>query len=1219
MRELFCSALFWGPRLCSAVLCIILTLGLGECHSAHVQAARLPADVIDSFCCYSDKLYSSSSYRDVPGEHRIQTYSTRSMSPSSVSQERVLPPREESRPTSPDYHQPPVDNAASTPGPDRHLTISPHTLTCCLMPLSLHTPACQSTFVRPRARARARACGRWPARSPPFAASNQHNPRHSEAVFWQRLCASSPPRVHHRHPCHDSLPHPAAGLAIIMTSSGPSPDPDLPDPTSPSASQMPAPPPQPLSRNISTALPLSTPSSTTASTTSLPAKALTNPVPSPQVLVPTGSPATTSPRTSRDTSPTRLQHRSNTAGASSAARGLRSRKNSTDLSPHRPPSIAGTSPSVPSAAAIQRALSSASAPQLQPASPSELPSSSRLARPVRSTGASGESSPHHATTPRVKSPPPSNTSSRRNSLLSQRRAEAPNIVVQRSSPVSTTPPAFGKDDVPAAEPEEQKQGQMKNSARGASGAPTLATVQESSVPATPAFGSLESGTPTQAQYFGSILNEEAHFNKAKSRTTSNNGESGSDSGGNKSDGKAKKDIEDPERTPRPKAITAQSSYTSLSSLKSKAGPEQAPRNMTVETETVNSIPQAAMASNQGERSGAGRGDAGGSVRLRASTETIRPKKDRKKVNRKAPSIHSGTGMPHSPITFDLHHHHHIRERPNLYDRAQTLPFKSTASFSSHEEAVSPTTSSFVSLSSLPSSPTRTFSSRWSTIALNPTTNATGRKASSKADIFEAKVASAVDQANSSDSDETFVYESNPPDSQPRRSRNHSRTPSATSMASLADHRPAVRSIANVIDATRGVAGKRSMKFASNPYNGSAVDDDNYDRQDGTIRAHSRNSAANSIHHHHIGRQGRGLGGYGSILDDDSPFTQASKSRSIHSTNASRHNSRPPSPKFNGHHRLGSGLSKKSESYTSYDMDGEGADDERTPMVGTVRTPRHARIPRTPNSGRMRGFDEHYRRRRNWWSRFAGCMIMTIMLLIIIMGAVGFFVATTKAMYDVGVREIKNVLASEQEIMLDLWVEAINPNIMPVTVADMDVNLFAKSKHVGSEKWWREHGQIPSDTTRRRKRGTLGSSSSDDDSTDPTDPEGDSQTMLLGRIFHFDNALNFDGSPLKRNIHDSIGAIRLTKPGNKTEAGGTERWERVLNYPFELIVRGVLQYSLPLSSHTIKAPIGASIIVHPDKGVDRKGHMHVEPIGRIIDEDEDEEVEYEKGLQNRPQN
>ena len=110
-------------------------------------------------------------------------------------------------------------------------------------------------------------------------------------------------------------------------------------------------------------------------------------------------------------------------------------------------------------------------------------------------------------------------------------------------------------------------------------------------------------------------------------------------------------------------------------------------------------------------------------------------------------------------------------------------------------------------------------------------------------------------------------------------------------------------------------------------------------------------------------------------------------------------------------------------------------------------------------------------------------------------------------------------------------------------------------------------------------------------TDPT--EGDSQTMLLGRIFHFDSPLSFDGSPVKRHIHHSMGEVRLARPGNKTEMGGSERWERVLQYPFELILRGVLKYQLPVSSRMQSAAIGASVYVHPEEGVDHKGAMRIE--------------------------
>jgi hypothetical protein len=63
--------------------------------------------------------------------------------------------------------------------------------------------------------------------------------------------------------------------------------------------------------------------------------------------------------------------------------------------------------------------------------------------------------------------------------------------------------------------------------------------------------------------------------------------------------------------------------------------------MTVETETVQSIPQSGLTA--GDRSLGLRNEAG-SVRLKPSTETIRPRKERKKVDRKARSINQGTGM-----------------------------------------------------------------------------------------------------------------------------------------------------------------------------------------------------------------------------------------------------------------------------------------------------------------------------------------------------------------------------------------------------------------------------------------------------------------------------------------------------------------------------------------------------------------------------------------------
>lgn len=101
-------------------------------------------------------------------------------------------------------------------------------------------------------------------------------------------------------------------------------------------------------------------------------------------------------------------------------------------------------------------------------------------------------------------------------------------------------------------------------------------------------------------------------------------------------------------THRPHGITSKSSFASLSTVKPRTEPPR--NNMTVETETVPSVAQATIG-NQ-DRSASGRVD--GSLRLKPSNETIRPKKEKQKKARKAPSINSGTGRsPHHHISY--HH------------------------------------------------------------------------------------------------------------------------------------------------------------------------------------------------------------------------------------------------------------------------------------------------------------------------------------------------------------------------------------------------------------------------------------------------------------------------------------------------------------------------------------------------------------------------------------
>ncbi|KAL8942133.1 MAG: hypothetical protein Q9211_001537 [Gyalolechia sp. 1 TL-2023] len=815
-----------------------------------------------------------------------------------------------------------------------------------------------------------------------------------------------------------------------------------------------------------------------------------------------------SPKASRETSPVRPPLRS---GSSAGSGNPRSRKNSTDLSPNRGPALPGPIvPAVPSAAAVQRALSVAGAHQLQP-SASQDPNADpvRPQKVIKTAHANNNQSASNL--PRVRSPPPLTTSKGAAHALRKPDQSAsltltPSIIVDRPNRAKNP-----NAETDAAASDVSASTAMKIPQRGLSGSqPTLETVQESSVPSTPAFGT---GGPITTQHGMTkvasdrrperIDEDPQEYDVGKdlySRPESGNESSGSRNAA-KDDGQdAKK--QDPLKVSavRPQLIHQKKSSTQLHPAKGKTGAEGTVKNMTVETETVSSIPQVAIGGGTGERGLPGRPDTGSSLRLKPSTETIRPKKEKKRVVRKAPSLNAGTG----------------------------------------------------------------------------------RVASSKSDIFEARIASAVDEANSSDSEETFVYESNPPEPfLTRPHRFHSRTPSATSMASQIDQYGARARQ----DGHHSIAGKKSMKFANNSYHST-----NYANEAGDAGIVC---GGTPLQHRHIGHYGRN--GHTSLFDNESPFPNATKPLRTPASSVARLSPRPSSPRSR-HVLKVSGSTRKSGEPLLYDLEGEGADDERTPLIGSARSGR-IRINRRAVTGSSRNgyLSEDEKGQRACRTVTVYTSLATLMAALIA-AVIVTIVMCSKPLLDVRIKDIRNILTSEQEIMLDLHVQAVNRNLVAIQVTDLDINIFAKSKHVGTSEMWRDRGSrplrdddvsnmVPAVESGRPRTSPPTSSPSAldtrgvDEGTDPiTDPGTEAQTMLLGRIFEFDSPLIFDPSPLRHTPLSSVGEVRLAHPGNKTEEGGSERWEKVLQHDFELIVRGVVKYGLPLSCARRKASVGASVLV-----------------------------------------
>ena len=225
----------------------------------------------------------------------------------------------------------------------------------------------------------------------------------------------------------------------------------------------------------------------------------------------------------------------------------------------------------------------------------------------------------------------------------------------------------------------------------------------------------------------------------------------------------------------------------------------------------------------------------------------------------------------------------------------------------------------------------------------------------------------------------------------------------------------------------------------------------------------------------------------------------------------------------------------------------------------------------------------YHQPASFLTRFASCLVLTVMLLLVVSGAIGFMFATSQPLTDIELTGMRNVLASEQELMLDITVRAHNPNVVVVIIDSADIEVFAKSPHAGTDsEWWRR----PSDSgdfARRRKRASSEVGALDDPVNDP--PKDDTApNMRLGTVREFDSPLSFEGSFFHRGVSSSTGEIRLHRPGNGTD-GGSERWERIMQDEFDLILKGVLKYSLPLSQRIRSVAISGRTTVKPNSAND----------------------------------
>jgi hypothetical protein len=217
--------------------------------------------------------------------------------------------------------------------------------------------------------------------------------------------------------------------------------------------------------------------------------------------------------------------------------------------------------------------------------------------------------------------------------------------------------------------------------------------------------------------------------------------------------------------------------------------------------------------------------------------------------------------------------------------------------------------------------------------------------------------------------------------------------------------------------------------------------------------------------------------------------------------------------------------------------------------------------RIPSSKQQSQIHANYERRRSsrftrppehsrCWPGLAGTAILVLTLLILTMLTVGFVFQTSRSLENVEIRNITNVVVSREELVMDVLINAGNPNILPVIAGDiLVIDIFARSEHF-------------TDSHAPNRRGMPFWPPF----TQPHDPphnvtEGTS--LLLGTVHTLEAPVSFPPTSFKRESYTTQkGQLKLVSPAvNATD--GAEKWKKCILFNFELIVRGTIRYRAPI--------------------------------------------------------
>lgn len=199
-----------------------------------------------------------------------------------------------------------------------------------------------------------------------------------------------------------------------------------------------------------------------------------------------------------------------------------------------------------------------------------------------------------------------------------------------------------------------------------------------------------------------------------------------------------------------------------------------------------------------------------------------------------------------------------------------------------------------------------------------------------------------------------------------------------------------------------------------------------------------------------------------------------------------------------------------------------------------------------------------------------CKWLAIMSLIFSVLLCIVLLFTASPLKKMEVSSISNVLGTRKQLILDLHIQAANPNSWSIQISHSAFSLFAASHYVPTN--------------------SANNSSTYSEQTKENEMLPSAKQEYLGTVTHLDDPLLFGPTnllKLRPKLSISTSQIQIQNPGETNgDAAGNERWSLLIRYPYELTLRGVLKYRIfpaMFNSKVFSARICKVIQVDPATG------------------------------------